>query len=438
MSEWISCEFGSLYAEPSRNGLTKPKSVRGHGVKFVNMGEIFRHDRLKNLECDRVPLAENEKFALLKNDDLLFARQSLVLAGAGKCSIFLGDVEEVAFESHIIRVRLDQNKANPQFYYYLFRSPQGRSLIEAIVEQGAGASGVRSSDLKSLMIPYTSLPEQRAIAHILGTLDDKIELNRKMNHTLESMARAIFKSWFVDFDPVRAKMEGRQPAAMDAETAALFPDSFERSELGEIPKGWRVRPLPEIIDVNPTRSLSKGKLAPYLDMKNMPTQGHHPDEWIYRPFGSGTKFINGDTLMARITPCLENGKTAFVDFLEGGQVGWGSTEYIIFRPKPPFPCEYGYYLACSDELRAYAILNMTGSSGRQRTPPECFWQYLLAVPSEPIALKCGEVIKPLMATIRANSDQSRTLTAIRDTLLPKLMSGEIRVKDAEQMVEEVI
>jgi type I restriction enzyme S subunit len=128
-----------------------------------------------------------------------------------------------------------------------------------------------------------------------------------MNETLEAIALAIFKSWFIDFDPVRAKLDGHQPAGMDAETAALFPDSFEDSELGKIPKGWPVVPLPEVIEINPKRSLAKGKAAPYLDMKSMPTQGHRPDSWINRVFSSGTRFISGDTLLARITPCLENG-----------------------------------------------------------------------------------------------------------------------------------
>nr|WP_277883458.1 N-6 DNA methylase [Nostoc flagelliforme] len=170
--------------------------------------------------------------------------------------------------------------------------------------------------------------------YILGTLDDKIELNQQINHTLEAIARALFKSWFIDFDPVRAKIDGRQPAGMDAETAALFPDEFEDSA-GKIPNGWKTVPLSEVIEVNPRRSLTQGKLAPYLDMQNMPTQGHRPNGWIYREFSSGTKFIQGDTLLARITPCLENGKTAFIDFLPEGEVGWGSTEYIILRPKPP-------------------------------------------------------------------------------------------------------
>src|SRR5207302_340486 len=183
-------------------------------------------------------------------------------------------------------------------------------------------------------LPIAPISDQRAIAHILGTRDDKIELNRRTSETLEAMARALFKSWFVDFDPVRAKADGRDPG-LPKPLADLFPDSFEDSELGEIPEGWRLAPLPDTIDVNPPRVLRKGIEAPYLDMANMPTRGHSPDVLVDRAFGSGMRFRNGDTLVARITPCLENGKTAFVDFLEAGEIGWGSTEYIVLRPKPP-------------------------------------------------------------------------------------------------------
>jgi type I restriction enzyme S subunit len=202
--------FGELFAESTRNGLTRPRAVRGVGVKMVNMGELFAYPRLQNATMDRVLLSpvESAKF-LLKEGDLLFARQSLVLEGAGKCSIFLNDSEPVTFESHVTRVRLDPLKADARFYYYYLQSHHGRSAIISIVEQGAGASGIRGSDLGKLVVRWFPVEEQRAIAHILGTLDDKIELSRKMNETLEAMARALFKSWFVDFDPVRAKVEGR-------------------------------------------------------------------------------------------------------------------------------------------------------------------------------------------------------------------------------------
>ncbi len=289
--------------------------------------------------------------------------------------------------------------------------------------------------MKSLKVLLPPEVEQRAIAHILGTLDDKIELNRRMNETLEAIALALFKSWFVDFDPVRAKAEGRDPG-LPKPIADLFPDSFEDSELGEIPKGWEVIPLPDAIEVNPPRQLRKGDVSPYLDMANMPTRGHSPDAVIDRPFASGMRFVNGDTLVARITPCLENGKTAYVDFLPHGQVGWGSTEYIVLRPKPPLPDEFAYCLARGTEFRDFAIQSMTGSSGRQRVPAESLSHFRVVTAPKPIAEQFGQLIKPLFARSSAVTKESRTLAALRDTLLPKLISGELRVENAgKPMIE---
>jgi len=346
------------------------------------------------------------------------------------------DNRKVALAQRLITLRGKEGFLDNDFLKFLMQSDFVQHQLIARAT-GTTVLGIKQSELRKVSLVIPPLDEQKAIAHILGTLDDKIELNQQMNQTLEAIAHALFKSWFIDFDPVRAKLDGRQPAGMDAETAALFPAEFEDSALGKIPKGWQVVPLPEAIEVNPTRSLPKGKLAPYLDMQNMPTQGHRPNGWIYREFGSGTKFIQGDTLLARITPCLENGKTAFVDFLPEAEVGWGSTEYIIFRPKPPLPIEFGYFLARNEELRTHAIQNMTGSSGRQRVPANCFSSYLLAIPSDSIAKRFGDAVVPSMKLIRAKSEQIATLTSIRDALLPKLLSGEIRVQDAETVVEAV-
>ena len=221
--------FGDLFAEPTRNGLTRPKAVRGSGVKMANMGELFAHSRLCNVPMERVPLSQSEaERFLLEDGDLLFARQSLVLKGAGKCSLFLRDDEPVTFESHVTRVRLDPQKAHPSYYFYYLQSHHGQSAIRSIVEQGAGASGIRGSDLATLEVQWQPLAIQRAIAHILGTLDDKIELNRRIHETLEAMAWVLFMSWFVDFEPVRAKMEGRwRPGeslpGLPAEHYDLFP-----------------------------------------------------------------------------------------------------------------------------------------------------------------------------------------------------------------------
>ena len=277
------------------------------------------------------------------------------------------------------------------------------------------------------LFPLPPLAEQKAIAAVLGALDDKIELNRRMNATLEALARALFQSWFVDFDLVRAKLDGRKPIGLDDATAALFSANFQDSPLGPIPHGWTSHRLPDAIEVNPRRTLKAGVTAPYLDMKNLPTQGHSAEEVIDREFSSGTKFQNGDTLLARITPCLENGKTGYVDFLEDGQVGWGSTEFIVLTPKPPLPPQFGYLLARSDALRTHAIQNMTGTSGRQRVPSESFNTFWLAVPPPKIARRFDELTAPLMAKIKANSTESRTLATLRDTLLPKLLSGGFQI-----------
>lgn len=328
-----------------------------------------------------------------------------------------------------------RDETDQRFLFYFMASTE---FIETASRASEGTKMPRAQweYLSRLTRPFPPLEEQRAIAHILSTLDDKIELNRRMNETLEGMARAIFQSWFVDFDAVRAKAAGRQPFGMDAATAALFPASFVDSPLGKIPEGWTATSLPEAIDVNPPRSLTKGREATYLDMANMPTRGHRPTEWVSRPFVSGSRFMNGDTLMARITPCLENGKTAFIDFLRTGEIAWGSTEFIVLRPREPLPPELGYCLARDEDFRDFAIQNMTGSSGRQRVPTDCFEQYMIAVSPGALAASFGTLVGPLFAKARANSEESATLAAMRDALLPKLISGEIRVKDIEGAITE--
>ena len=333
---------------------------------------------------------------------------------------------EMAFNQDIKALRPAKNVDGAFLAYWLLAHKP--DLLASVDHAGHGTGRLVTDTLKEKSVNLPSLAEQKAIAAVLGALDDKIELNRRMNATLEAMARALFQSWFVDFDPVRAKLDGREPVGFDPATASLFPASFqESSSLGPIPQGWAAQRLPEAIDVNPRRKLKRGTIAPYLDMKNLPTQGHSAEEVIDREFSSGTKFQNGDTLLARITPCLENGKTGYVDFLEDGQVGWGSTEYIILTPKSPLPPQFGYLLARSEALRTHAVQNMTGTSGRQRVPSECFNTFWLAVPTPEIARRFDELTAPLMEKIKANSTESRTLATLRDTLLPKLLSGELAV-----------
>ncbi len=357
--------------------------------------------------------------------DLLYSREGTYFGIAAE----VPPGTRVCLGQRMVLIRPDKRRLDFRFLRHWLNSPIMAAHIHGY-RDGSVAERLNLPTIRALPVVIPPLAEQRAIASVLGALDDKIELNRRMNATLESMARALFQSWFIDFDPVRAKLDNRHPTGMDAETAALFPDSFQDSEVGQIPTGWTASLLPDAVHVNPQRVLKKGAIAPYLDMKNLPTQGHSAEEVIQREFGSGTKFINGDTLLARITPCLENGKTGFVDFLDDGEVGWGSTEYIVLRPKPPLSPHFDYLLARSDALRSHAIQNMTGSSGRQRVPSECFNTFHVAVPTAEVARRFGELTAPLMAKIKSNSDESRTLATLRDTLLPKLLNGELSMVES--------
>jgi type I restriction enzyme S subunit len=302
------------------------------------------------------------------------------------------------------------------------------------------------------MAPYLSLTDQRrlritlpapraqgAMGCALAALDDKILQNVKTNRSLESLASAIFKSWFVDFDPVTAKRDGKAPVGVPTEAIDLFPSHFEESQLGPIPLSWRVARIDEAFELNPRRTLPRDTVAPYVDMAAVPTAGHSPDTWIRRAAGSGMRFMNGDTLMARITPCLENGKTAFVDFLGAGEVGWGSTEFTVIRSKPPMPLVASYLLARNDDVRAFAIQGMTGSSGRQRVAADVLGGYMLALPADPRVLTTfGAMVEPLFEMARANAVESRTLAELRDTLLGPLLSGELTIKAAEKVVGEAV
>ena len=427
--EWVP--FGELFAEPPRNGLTRPKAVRGVGVKMVNMGELFAHPRLKNTPMERVPLNESEaQRFLLRPGDLLFARQSLVLEGAGKCSIFLGDDEPVTFESHITRVRLDSNKADSAFYFYYLHSHHGRAAIASIVEQGAGAAGIRGRDLEHLNVLWHNLPEQRAIAHILGTLDDKIELNRRMSETLEAMARALFKAWFVDFEPVRAKMEGRWQRGqslpgLPAHLYDLFPDRLVDSELGEIPEGWSVGRLGEYIE--------------NFDSKRVPLSSREREKLrgIYPYYGAAgvVDYVN-DYLFDDIYVLVgEDGSVVTESGHAITQYVWGkfwvNNHAHVLQGRHPVSTEQLYLYFSFESVAPYVTgaVQPKLSQGRMNTMP-----FLFA--GEKVCLEFQRLIEPWFTTYRKRSGESRTLAALRDALLPKLIRGEIRLKDAEQFLME--
>ena len=403
---------------------------RGEMYPFVDMAAVNAGSRSAYPSIQREFRGGGSKF---QNGDTLMARITPCLENGKIARYHAPDGMSKAHGStEFIVIRGRPNVTDNAFAYYL---TQWNEVRDYAISQMTGTSGrqrVPVGSLDHLNVPIPPLPEQRAIAHVLGTLDDKIELNRRMNETLEEMARALFKSWFVDFDPVRAKMEGRwrrgeSLPGLPAEHYDLFPDRLVNSEFGEIPKGWEVKALGEVVELAPSEPLKRGTVAPYLAMASLPTSGPNPEDWIPREFTSGSRFRNGDTLLARITPCLENGKTAFVQSLPAQTVGWGSTEFIVMRSIYPAPSEYAYLLARDSAFREHCIQSMTGTSGRQRVQIDALAPYLLPYPPTEIWAEFSLVVKPVLAGIELNRKESHALAEQRDVLLPGLVSGEVGV-----------
>ncbi len=415
---------------------------RGGKEVYQDSGEIalIRSQNVYNEGFSRDGLAyiRPEHAQQLQNVEVLPGDVLLNITGdsvARVCQV-PNDVLPARVNQHVAIIRANVNELDARFLRFYLASPHMQAYMLAFAAAGATRNALTKGMIEHFPRPDHSIAQQREIGKFLGALEDKIDLNRRMNETLEAMARAIFKDWFVDFGPVRAKAEGRQPPGLSAEIAALFPDALDDEDK---PVGWASVPVRQLIDFNPTERIPVGQMASYLDMAALPTSGTWSDHPISRAFAAGSKFRNGDVLLARITPCLENGKSAFVQSLDVDEIGWGSTEFIVMRTRPPLPSAYGYLLCRDRDFRERAIRSMTGTSGRQRVQVDSLTEYLVTKPSEEKVFRAfGEIITPWFDMIPANSLQIETLSRLRDLLLPKLMSGEIRLREAEQAVEAVL
>ncbi len=336
-----------------------------------------------------------------------------------------------------------KNGNNTKFLCYALQVADIDSYVS-----GSTRPKITQSDLKRIPVFAPISDTQNSIAQILGTLDDKIELNRKMNQTLEQMAQTVYKSWFVDFDPVinnaiaagndvpeplqkralrRSDFDDkRKPLPKDIQE--LFPNEFEfNGELEMwVPKGWGVKPLEDCLEINPSLKLSKGSLAKHVDMKSLPTEGYIINDYVNKKYtGGGAKFQQGDVLLARITPCLENGKTGIIDFLNGQEVAFGSTEFIVLRGKGEIKTPLVACLARETSVRNHCIQSMVGSSGRQRVQITAFNNYYFALPTAEILKGFDRIAKPFFTKMTALSKEIKSLIEIRDNLLPMLISGRI-------------
>ena len=444
-SEWPEVTFAQLLAEPVRNGIYKKKEFHGRGVKIVNMGEVFAHSRLRDMPMKRVDLTESEQHRFsVHAGDLLFARRSLVAEGAGKCSLVLEASEPTAFESSIIRARPDPRIADASYLYYYFSSPSGLHSLDTIRRQVAVA-GITGTDLAQLPIVLPPLPEQRAIARVLGTLDDKIELNRRMNETLEEMARALFKSWFVDFDPVRAKMDGRwRPGGslpgLPSHLYDLFPDRLVDSELGPIPEGWEVRRLGDCLTTLESGNRPKGGVSGIAE--GIPSVGAESIERVGAFDFSKTKYVSRKFYASMKRGVVQDGDVLI--YKDGGRPGELLPAVTYASHNFPFD-EF-----CINEH----VFRVRASRFSQQllycylTTQEAFWQMRelatgaaqpglnrgavesipVKMPSDTRLLKaCEEQIGSLLDRCNVNALKSHALSQTRDTLLPRLVSGEMKV-----------
>lgn len=302
------------------------------------------------------------------------------------------------------------------FFFYFFAD---KRIIDEANNSSEGTRMPRAKwdYLKELEYAIPQPKEQRASAKILSDLDAKIELNQQMNKTLAAIGQAIFKRWFVDFE--FPNEEGKPYKSSGGQ--------MDSSDFREKPHGWSTKPFSEVIAVNPPRKIGKNAIAKKAEMSDLNPWQPWVESWSTDNYKSGSRFQNGDTLFARITPCLENGKTAFVSFLNENEVAFGSTEFIVLGPKTIRSSYYILYLAINKELRALAILSMSGSSGRQRVPNDFFDDFVVAVPPDELSRKFDSLVAPMFEKITNNTNESRSLKAIRDNLLPRLMSGKIRV-----------
>ena len=396
---------------------------------MINMGEIFAHERIGNIEMERVPMSDREveQFSV-KTGDLLFARQSLVAAGAGKCSLVKTTQETTTFESHLIRVRLDQHRCVPEFYFYYFLSPLGKANVQSLVMQVA-AAGIRGSELAKLNVPVPPLPIQRRIVGILSAYDELIENSQRRIKILEAMARALYREWFVHF---------RFPGH---ESVPRVP-----SPLGKIPQGWEVKPL---------GSLMAGHIGGGWG-KAVPDEKHSEPAWVIRgtdiPDARRTRVA--DVPHRYHTPSsLRSRKLIAGDIVfevSGGSKGQPVGRTLLITPKlrsafdgdlicasfckrvQPDANGYGSELLYLSFLEGYESgeieqfqVQSTGISNFKWT--EYIAKIERVVPPEPLRSRFREQVATLLTQIAVIGLQTQNLRRTRDLLLPRLLSGQIDV-----------
>ena len=397
-----------------------PRLLRGANIAQGNL----RWDQAK-----RWPQEASKHLApywLRKGDVVIAMDRPWIEAGLKSSSVRETDLPSLLVQ-RVARLR-GSDRLDTRFLSYVIGCHDFAQHILS-VQTGTAVPHISAQQIKEFEFLLPHVHEQRAIAHILGTLDDKIELNRRMNETLEAMARALFKSWFVDFDPVRAKMEGRD-TGLPQDIADLFPDRLADSEMGEIPEGWQVVSLGDVAalrrkGVDPASEASD---TPYIGLADMPRGSIALPEWGETGSVSSRKsvFKAGDILFGKLRPYFHKVGIAPVD-------GLCSTDIVVLGARQPKWS--ALVLACVSSSAFVAHTSQTATGTKMpRTSWKAMSRYELCRPTDAIASEFQRIISPLFLRIVANIHESRTLAALRDTLLPQLISGALRVHAAKKLL----
>jgi type I restriction enzyme S subunit len=403
---------------------------------FLNTSDIL-HGKFLHRTYSTVRDWPGQAKKSIRKDDILFSE---IRPANGRWAYVDEEADDIVVSTKLMVIRANQDRLFPKFLYQFLTSSEITKWLQHLAESRSGTfPQITFDQIATLEIPLPPLAEQRAIARVLGALDDKIELNRRMNATLESMARALFQSWFVDFDPVRAKLDGRMPAGMDEETAALFPDSFEQSPIGPIPVGWKVERLDSHISAD--RGLSYKGEGLCDDHTGMPM---HNLNSIFEGGGykhQGIKYYKGEYREKHIVDpgdmIVTNTEQGFDHLLIGhaavvprcfGLKGIYSHHIYRVRFMPSSPFNPHYLVELFNNRRwHYWISGFSNGTTINMLPIDALEMPLLVVPPKDLVMQFTAIALSAHDQIEANLQQSRTLATLRDSLLPKLLSGQLSV-----------
>ncbi len=375
----------------------------GSGVTLIRSQNVYNgHFALSGLAYLREEHADQLKGVTVEPGDVLL---NITGDSVARSCLVPEDILPARVNQHVAIIRPASELFDSRFVAYYLITPLMQSTMLSLAGSGGTRKALTKDMVEGFQLPQPPLSVQKRIADILSAYDDLIENNRRRMALLEEEARQLYREWFV-----RIRFPGYE---------------HTRIQSG-VPESWELSGTPEVVHVNPHVQLSDDEEHWFVEMSDLPINSMVIQEARKRPGRSGSKFMNGDTLFARITPCLENGKTAFVDFLNDGDAGRGSTEFIVLRSKR-LTAQFVYCLARTYAFREHAIKSMVGSSGRQRVQETCFEKFHVLVPPRTLLNLFTDTVRPTFAQIKTLYLQVRKLTAARDLLLPRLMSGEVAV-----------